>query len=215
MKQIVEGTAATFGATAELNYKRNYPVTVNSEENTEFAAEAARKVSGDCDTNAPLVMGGEDFAFMLEERPGAYILVGNGRGRAGPPPEIRLQRRGHPGGLFVVGGDRGAAVAGGLSGLAAAPVSETCGPPRFTIRPRTPCSAASTISNAAGAPITTWRPSTTRHGGGRASTTRGSTMRSCAAFWTNEAEIAPGVWRSNHPTQARLQRLKARGSGPC
>jgi metal-dependent amidase/aminoacylase/carboxypeptidase family protein len=81
MKQIVEGTAATFGATAELNYKRNYPVTVNAEENTEFAAEAARKVAGDCDTNAPLVMGGEDFAFMLEERPGAYILVGTGRAR--------------------------------------------------------------------------------------------------------------------------------------
>jgi metal-dependent amidase/aminoacylase/carboxypeptidase family protein len=80
MKQIVEGTAATFGATAVLNYKRNYPVTVNAEDNTEFAAEAARKVSGDCDTNAPLVMGGEDFAFMLEERPGAYILVGTGEG---------------------------------------------------------------------------------------------------------------------------------------
>jgi amidohydrolase len=80
MKQIVEGTAATFGATAELHYNRNYPVTVNAEENTEFAAEAARKVAGDCDTNAPLVMGGEDFAFMLEERPGAYILVGTGEG---------------------------------------------------------------------------------------------------------------------------------------
>jgi len=80
MKQIVEGTAATFGATAELNYNRNYPVTVNSDENTEFAAEAARKVAGDCDTNAPLVMGGEDFAFMLNERPGAYILVGTGEG---------------------------------------------------------------------------------------------------------------------------------------
>ena len=50
---------------------------VNHEEQTDFAASVAAKVSGDC-AEAPLVMGGEDFAFMLEERPGAYILVGNG-----------------------------------------------------------------------------------------------------------------------------------------
>ena len=50
---------------------------VNHEEQTEFAADVARSVSGACE-EAPLVMGGEDFAFMLEERPGAYILVGNG-----------------------------------------------------------------------------------------------------------------------------------------
>ena len=50
---------------------------VNSDEQTAFAADVARAVSGDCAT-ADLVMGGEDFAFMLEERPGAYILVGNG-----------------------------------------------------------------------------------------------------------------------------------------
>ena len=51
----------------------------------------------------------------------------------------------------------------------------------------------------------------TRHGAGRASTTRGSITRSCAPVWTNQAEIAPGVWRSNHPTKARLKRLKALG----
>jgi metal-dependent amidase/aminoacylase/carboxypeptidase family protein len=118
MKQIVEGTAATFGATAVLNYKRNYPVTVNSEDQTEFAAEAARKVSGDCDTNAPLVMGGEDFRLHAGGTPRRLHPRRHGGGRAGAPPEIRLQRRGDPGGLFVVGGDRGAAVAGGLSGLA-------------------------------------------------------------------------------------------------
>ena len=50
---------------------------VNHDAQTEFAADVARSVSGQCD-DAPLVMGGEDFAFMLEERPGAYILVGNG-----------------------------------------------------------------------------------------------------------------------------------------
>lgn len=74
---IAEGTAATFGGRAAVRYDRNYPVMVNSVEQTDFAAEVAREVAGDC-ASAPLVMGGEDFAFMLEERPGAYILVGNG-----------------------------------------------------------------------------------------------------------------------------------------
>ena len=75
--EICEGIAATFGGRAEVNYIRGYPVMVNSEEQTEFAADVARSVAGEC-IEAPLVMGGEDFAFMLEERPGAYILVGNG-----------------------------------------------------------------------------------------------------------------------------------------
>ena len=75
--EICEGVAATFGGVARVTYHRNYPVMVNHDDQTEFAAEVARSVSGQCD-EAPLVMGGEDFAFMLEERPGAYILVGNG-----------------------------------------------------------------------------------------------------------------------------------------
>ncbi len=77
IKGICAGIAATFGGQAEINYNRNYPVMVNSPEQTEFAAEVAKSISGQCD-EAPIVMGGEDFAFMLEERPGAYILVGNG-----------------------------------------------------------------------------------------------------------------------------------------
>ncbi len=77
MTAICKGVAEAMGATATLKYVRNYPVMVNSDEQTHFAAEVARAVSGDC-AEAPLVMGGEDFAFMLEERPGAYILVGNG-----------------------------------------------------------------------------------------------------------------------------------------
>jgi amidohydrolase len=77
MKEIAAGIAATYGAKIEVNYMRNYPVMVNHEEQTAFAAEVAAAVSGSCE-EAPLVMGGEDFAFMLEERPGAYILVGNG-----------------------------------------------------------------------------------------------------------------------------------------
>jgi hippurate hydrolase len=77
IKAICEGTAATFGGTANVKYHRGYPVMVNHEDQTEFAADVARKVSGNCE-EAPLVMGGEDFAYLLEERPGAYILVGNG-----------------------------------------------------------------------------------------------------------------------------------------
>ena len=77
VNEICTGIAASFGATAKVIYTRNYPVMVNHEGQTEFAADVARSVSGQCD-EAPLVMGGEDFAFMLEERPGAYILVGNG-----------------------------------------------------------------------------------------------------------------------------------------
>jgi hippurate hydrolase len=77
IKEICAGVAATFGGSVDVSYHRGYPVMVNSEEQTEFAADVARKVSGTCD-EAPLVMGGEDFAYMLEERPGAYILVGNG-----------------------------------------------------------------------------------------------------------------------------------------
>jgi amidohydrolase len=77
LSKIADLTAAAMGAKAEVNYYRGYPVMVNHEEQTAFAAEVATSVSGAC-SEAPLVMGGEDFAYMLEERPGAYILVGNG-----------------------------------------------------------------------------------------------------------------------------------------
>ncbi len=89
MTAICNGVAEAMGAKATLKYVRNYPVMVNSDEQTAFAAEVARAVSGDC-TEAPLVMGGEDFAFMLEERPGAYILVGNGDGASVHHPEYNF-----------------------------------------------------------------------------------------------------------------------------
>ncbi len=80
IKEITEHTAAAYGATAEIKYKRGYPVMVNAPAQTSFAAEVAAEVAGseNVTTDAPAIMGGEDFAFMLEERPGAYILVGNG-----------------------------------------------------------------------------------------------------------------------------------------
>jgi len=77
LASISEGTAAVFGASARVDYTRNYPAMVNGARETEFAASAAGRVAGDC-VEAPLVMWGEDFAFMLEARSGAYILIGNG-----------------------------------------------------------------------------------------------------------------------------------------
>ncbi|WP_375263586.1 M20 aminoacylase family protein [Palleronia sp.] len=75
--RIAEGIAAAHGAEARVRYERNYPIMANHHTHTEYAAEAARVVAGDC-AAADLVMGGEDFAYMLNARPGAYILVGNG-----------------------------------------------------------------------------------------------------------------------------------------
>lgn len=77
MREISAGVAATYCGTVEVIFHPGYPATVNSPEQTEFAAEVARAVSGDC-LDAEITMGGEDFSYMLEKRPGAYILVGNG-----------------------------------------------------------------------------------------------------------------------------------------
>jgi len=76
--QIAEGTAMALGARVDVNYSRGYPVTVNAPENTVFAAEVAEAVSGRVDRNTPPLMGAEDFSYMLNERPGAYIFLGNG-----------------------------------------------------------------------------------------------------------------------------------------
>ncbi|MFM2391136.1 MAG: hypothetical protein RLZZ437_2691 [Pseudomonadota bacterium] len=76
--ELATGMAATLGARAVVDYRRGYPVTMNAPENTAFAAEVAQAVSGRVDTNAAPLMGAEDFSFMLNERPGAYIFLGNG-----------------------------------------------------------------------------------------------------------------------------------------
>ncbi len=78
LHEIVEGTARTLGATAVVDYQRGYPVTVNTPEHTDYAIEVARGVSGRVDPATPPLMGAEDFSFMLETRPGAYIFLGNG-----------------------------------------------------------------------------------------------------------------------------------------
>jgi amidohydrolase len=79
INEIVEGTARLYGATAKLTYTNGYPVVVNHERETEFAASVAREIAGKDKVNdCPPRMAAEDFAFMLNERPGAFIFVGNG-----------------------------------------------------------------------------------------------------------------------------------------
>jgi amidohydrolase len=80
LREIVEGTAKAYGAKATLTYTRHYPVTRNHDLQTDFAAAIAADVAGHdgVDTNTPPLMGGEDFSFMLEARPGAFIFIGNG-----------------------------------------------------------------------------------------------------------------------------------------
>ena len=78
ISELVSCVALAFGATAHVEYARGYPVTMNAPENTRYAVEVAKAVSGQVDDNTAPLMGAEDFSFMLNERPGAYIFVGNG-----------------------------------------------------------------------------------------------------------------------------------------
>lgn len=80
MEEIVAGTAAAYGVTAELDYQKGYPPTVNHEDQIAFAAEVAREVAGDDAVTADALpqMFAEDFSYMLEARPGAYVNLGQG-----------------------------------------------------------------------------------------------------------------------------------------
>lgn len=80
LKEIVPTIAQAYGAKAVVNYSRDYPITSNHAEQTDFAASVAASIVGaeNVDTDVAPTMGGEDFSFMLEERPGAFIFAGNG-----------------------------------------------------------------------------------------------------------------------------------------
>jgi amidohydrolase len=82
MRRVAEGVAAAMGASSALRYERRYPPTVNSPAETEIAAAAAAEVVGETNVDRSLAptMGSEDFAFMLQAKPGAYIFIGNGAG---------------------------------------------------------------------------------------------------------------------------------------
>ncbi|MES0046855.1 MULTISPECIES: M20 aminoacylase family protein [unclassified Mesorhizobium] len=80
IRSICEGIATAFGATITVDYDANYPVTFNHPEETVFAGDVAAHVAGDTQVHRAIqpVMGGEDFSYMLEARPGAFIFIGNG-----------------------------------------------------------------------------------------------------------------------------------------
>ena len=80
LKEICAGTAQAFGAKANLEYEYGYPPTINHPEETAFAISVASAISGDAniDGEAQPIMAAEDFSYMLEERPGAYLNVGQG-----------------------------------------------------------------------------------------------------------------------------------------
>jgi len=80
MHEVIEGTAKLYGAKATLNYKRGYPVLKNHAQQTDFAASVAADIAGKdkVSTSIAPVMGAEDFSFMLNTRPGAFIFIGNG-----------------------------------------------------------------------------------------------------------------------------------------
>jgi hippurate hydrolase len=93
MRRIIEATAAAHDATAEFTYRRGYPPTVNHAEQARRAARAASLVLGEGKVrrDMPPVMGGEDFSFMLLERPGAYIKLGQATATKGAQPVHTVQ----------------------------------------------------------------------------------------------------------------------------
>ncbi|MBK8440858.1 MAG: amidohydrolase [Rhodobacter sp.] len=80
--EIVEGHAAAYDVKARVDYDWGYPATINHEDEADFAAEVAREVSGAdaVDARSNREMGSEDFSYMLEARPGAYLFLGTGPG---------------------------------------------------------------------------------------------------------------------------------------
>jgi amidohydrolase len=100
INRVAENIASSFGATARVSYERGYPVMVNAEKQTEFAIKVAKKVAGEerVQAQTPAIMGAEDFSYMLEERPGAYILVGNGEGAMVHHPKYNFNDEAIPAG---------------------------------------------------------------------------------------------------------------------
>tara|TARA_B100001113_G_C20829957_1_gene500597 strand:+ start:43 stop:666 length:624 start_codon:yes stop_codon:yes gene_type:complete len=84
MEKIISGFSMSFEVDAQLNYKKGYPPTINHEKETDFAIEVAKEVCGSEKvlTSESKEMGSEDFSYMLQKRPGAYLFLGIGK-RAG------------------------------------------------------------------------------------------------------------------------------------
>jgi amidohydrolase len=79
VREVVAGVAQITGAKIDLVYERGYPVTMNHAAQTEFATQVAKEIAGEQNVHeSPPMMGAEDFSYMLEARPGAFIFCGNG-----------------------------------------------------------------------------------------------------------------------------------------
>lgn len=87
LHDITRLTAEAHQCKAEIDYQRGYPVTRNHAEHTRIAAEAADQITPGTDRDTPPIMAGEDFSYMLNARPGAYIMIGNGDGATVHHPE--------------------------------------------------------------------------------------------------------------------------------
>jgi len=83
MRTLADCTAKGFGASVDFRFQRSYPPLVNHPEETAFAAEIMRSIVGSANVNDRVepTMGAEDFAFMLQEKPGCYVFIGNGEGQ--------------------------------------------------------------------------------------------------------------------------------------
>jgi len=85
IREIATGVAESLGATAKVEYLRGYPATVNTVREADFAAEVGERIFGRDNVVREFdpTMGGEDFSYMLQVRPGAYVLLGQGGGESG------------------------------------------------------------------------------------------------------------------------------------
>ena len=85
VREIVTSVAQGLGTSAEIEYRRGYPATVNAEKESAFAARVGERVFGkeNVITDPEPTMGGEDFSYMLQARPGAYVFLGQGGGPSG------------------------------------------------------------------------------------------------------------------------------------
>jgi hippurate hydrolase len=85
IREITESVAKALGTRAELQYRRGYPATLNSTREAEFAARVGERIfgAGNVQRDAEPTMGAEDFSYMLQARPGAYVWLGQGGGPTG------------------------------------------------------------------------------------------------------------------------------------
>lgn len=102
--QIATQVAAAYGAVASVEYSRGYPVTVNDADSVDHAAAVARDIAGTVETDFAPIMAGEDFSYMLNERPGAYIFLGNGDSASLHHPEYNFNDEAIPAGAGWLAG---------------------------------------------------------------------------------------------------------------